>query len=408
MGREINRLTDKFIRTCPEGRHADGQGLYLVNDGTKRWVFMFQWQGKRREMGLGGYPEVKLAQAREDREANRKLVKDGVDPIEARETKRQAVAPAQTFGEFSKAFMAAKGEDWARGKTAAAWGRTFTKLDDGPPYAQAALDLALQNVNTEAVLTVLRPIWLEKPETASKVRGHIEAVIDAATAQGLRSGANPAAWKGHLSALLPRQPKLTRGHHRALKYEDLPAIWQRLRVMEGVAPKALAFTILTAARETMTLEADLAEMDFDSRTWIIPKERMKGRVDQRKEHRCPLVDEAIAIVKEVGATAGWAFPGPISCGPLSNSAMDAVCKRLGIDATPHGFRSTFRDWAGDCTDFPEEIAEAALAHVVGSRVQRAYRRGDAFMKRRELMEAWAKFVTTPPGEKVVPITRASG
>jgi integrase len=400
MGRQINRLTWPFVKSASEGRHADGLGLYLLNDGTKRWIFMFQWGGSRREMGLGSILEVDLKEARRLRDEMRDLVRRGINPIEARKTAKQETAPA-TFRDFVKTVMADKGEEWAEGKTAAAWNRTFTALNGGDPYAAPLLDLPLAQVDTEAVLKVLRPIWLEKPETALKVRGHIEAVLDAATAKGLRSGANPAAWKGHLKTLLPVQPKLVRGHHRALPYQDLPAVWQRLMAMDGVAPKALAWTILTAARETMTLEADLKEIDRATKTWTIPKERMKGRVDQRQEHRVPLTDAALAILDSVGATKGCAFPGPISGGPLSNAAMDAVCKRLGIDATPHGFRSTFRDWAGDCTSFPEEIAEAALAHVVGSKVRRAYRRGDAFMKRRELMEAWTKFVTTPPVQKVV-------
>jgi integrase len=415
MPRSLNRLTTRFVNTAPIGRHADGGGLYLLNDGTRRWIFMFAWHARRQEMGLGPLTDVSLAEARDLAQAARAQVKAGINPINARRLAQQqaeASVAARTFGEFVLELL----EDRLAGfheKTVEAWHRTFKGVHGNDPYAQHLLGMAPQDISTDDVLKVLRPIWLAKPNTAGKVRNHLEAMLAAATAKGLRSPdkGNPAVWRGHLKALLAERPAMTRGHQRALPYEDLPRVWPELMAMRGVAPRALAWTILTVVRESVTLGMPACEIDRGSLTWTIPKDRMKGRAGRRREHRVPLTPGMLAILDEVGApTEGTAlvFPSPSTGGEMSNASMDAVCDRLGIDATPHGFRSTFRDWAGDCTDFPEELAEHALAHAVGSTTERAYRRRDAFMRRRKLMEAWELFVTTPPSVKVVPInSRAS-
>lgn len=404
MARPINRLTARTVTTAGPGRHADGNGLFLFNDGTKRWVFHFHWAGQRREMGLGSAAEVSLAEARRARDEARELVRRGLNPIEERR-KSKAARTGKTLGDVAKEMMADKGSAWLDSKASAPWRRTWEALSDGSPYAEAVRHLRPQEVDTAAVLRAIKPLWLTKPETAGKVRGHIEATIDAATAQGLRVGDNPARWRGHLDKLLPRRAELTRGHQRAISYKDLPAVWMRLRAMKGAAAKALAFTILTVSRESQTLLADAEEFNLAAKLWTVPKARMKGRADQKREHEVPLTDTAITILHECGFGRGIVFKSPMKNGALSNSAMDKVCDTLKIDATPHGFRSTFRDWAGDCTDFPEEIAEAALAHVVGSKTRRAYRRKDALDKRRRLLEAWEQFVTsaiTPRPEPQAP------
>jgi integrase len=256
----------------------------------------------------------------------------------------------------------------------------------------------VDEVTTEDVLAVLRPLWSRTPETASRLRGRIERVLDAAKAKGLRTGENPARWRGHLDVLLPRRRRMTRGHHAALPFEQLPAFLERLRVRPAVAARALEFTILTAARTGETLGARWSEIDMASGVWTVPAERMKART----EHRVPLTPAALAILKEVRpllgtANDGLVFPGQKRGRPLSQMAMVMLMRRMEVaDYTVHGFRSTFRDWAGDATNFAREVVEAALAHTVGNAVERAYRRSDAFAKRQRLMEAWAGYCAKRP------------
>jgi integrase len=264
----------------------------------------------------------------------------------------------------------------------------------------------IDEIDTAAVLAVLTPLWQTRPETALRLRGRIEAVLDAAKAQGHRSGENPAAWRGHLSHLLPKRGKLTRGHHAAMAYQDVPAFIAQLRECNAIAAMALEFCILTATRSGEVYGARWSEIDVEAKVWILPAARMKAA----RAHRVPLSERALVILGKLGdaKTSDYVFPSPRGRKPLSHVSMAKVMHRLQIDgATVHGFRSAFRDWAGNETHFPREVAEAALAHVIGDKAEQAYRRGDALEKRRTLMEAWAGFCEPKAGSNVISINRAS-
>ena len=291
-----------------------------------------------------------------------------------------------TFGQAADALLAAKESEWRNDKHRAQWRMTLTE------YAAPLAKMPVAEVDTEAVLLVLQPLWQKMPETASRLRGRIEKVLDAARAKGAipRDRINPATWRGHLEHLLPKRSKLTRGHHAALPYADLPAFVAKLREREAVAARALEFTILTAARSGETMGACWSEIDLESKTWTVPAERMKAG----RPHRVPLPERAIAILEEMAAvrTGELVFPGQRAGRPLSNMALEMILRRMGADGvTVHGFRSAFRDWAGDRTSYQREVIEAALAHVIGDRAEQAYRRSDALEKRRELMQAWAAY-----------------
>ena len=387
MSRVTNRLSAKGVAALKTaGRHADGAGLYLFVDpsGSKRWIYVFQWLGKRKEMGLGSASVVTLAEAREARDEARKLVSRGINPIEE---KRKAAPPKpRTFGEFADEMVAEWSPSWKNDKHIAQWSMTLTK------HAAPLRSKPIAVISTDDVLLALKPIWIKRPETASRLRGRIERVLDAARVRGLRSGENPARWKGHLEQLLTKPVKLSRGHHPALPYADLPGLMAKLRERQGVSIRALEWTILTVARESMTLGARWEEIDLEAGLWTVPAARMKTG----KEHRVPISGRALELLAEVeGLSAEWLFPGPVSGRPLSNMAMDMALRHERAGVTVHGFRSTFRDWAGDCTDYAREIAEAALAHSVGDKVELAYRRGDALQKRRPLMEDWERFCLRP-------------
>lgn len=377
---QINRLSSRSVDTKTEpGFYPDGQGLYLRIGKGKRWVYLFQWRGKRREMGLGPAAGSNLAQARREALKAREMVREGVDPIEARRAEKSL---GTTFGEVADDFIAAQREGWRNAKHRQQWTNTLAT------YAAKLRPLPVADITTADVLSVLRPIWMGKPETASRVRGRIERILDAAKAKGLRSGENPAIWRGNLAHLLPKRRKLTRGHHRALSYERMLAFWSDLSGRSGIAARALQFTILTAARTSETLGAKWEEIDLEKGVWTVPAERMKAA----KEHRVPLSAPALAILKEVRSLgSAYVFPS-VDGGQLSRAAMHAVLRRMAVDATVHGFRSTFRDWAGEETTHPRELVEHALAHLVGSAVERAYRRGDALERRRAVMESWAGFI----------------
>lgn len=335
-------------------------------------------------MGLGPASGSNLAQARRDAAAAREPVRNGVDPIAAHRADQRA---GITFGEVADSYIASHKEGWRNAKHRQQWTNTLST------YAGSLRLLPVSNITTAHVLNVLNPIWTTKPETASRVRGRIENILNAAKAQGLRTGENPAAWRANLAHLLPKRRKLTRGHHRALPYEQMPAFWSDLSARTGVAAKALQFTILTAARTSEALGACWSEIDTQVAVWNVPAERTKTS----KLHHVPLSAEALEILEEVRPLgAELVFPTP-NGSRLSGAAMDAVLKRMKVEATVHGFRSTFRDWAGEETDFAREVIEQALAHKVGSDVERAYRRGDALEKRRALMTKWAHFA--------VPITK---
>lgn len=402
MARQINRLSARGAETLTAaGRHADGGGLYLSisDEGRRRWVFLFAWHGKPREAGLGsaGRGGVSLKDAREKAAHGRQLVKNGVDPI-AFWSKPPATA-VPTFGKVADEFVASHRTGWRNDKHAAQWVMTLTT------YCEVIRKLPVDNVDTEGVLSVLKPLWSRAPETASRLRGRIEAVLDAAKARGHigRNEANPARWRGHLDKLLPKRSKFVRGHHAAMPYVNVPAFVLEIRRREATAARALEFCILTATRSSETMHARWQEMDLNGRTWTIPGARMKAG----REHRVPLSDRAVEIVKELRSLkdSDFVFPGQRPGRPLSNMALDMLLRRAQSEYTTHGFRSSFRDWAGNETSFPRELAEHALAHVIGDRAEQAYRRSDALARRRELMDAWAKYCEGAVGATVVELKR---
>jgi integrase len=371
------------------GRHSDGGGLYLnvTDTGARSWLFMWKTDGRRREMGLGSALSVSLADARELSAWCRSEVAHGRDPLETRATARAAKKAVPTFGQCADEFVATKCRQWRSAKHAAQWTMTLVR------YAAPLRSMPVNEIDTAAVLSVLQGVWKTRFETAYRLRGRIEAVLDAAKAKGHRSGENPARWRGHLDNLLPSRQKLSRGHHAAMPYSHVPHFIARLREQQAVSMAALAleFIILTAARLGEALDANWSEIDLVAEVWIVPAPRMKAG----REHRVPLSMRVLAILTEAQkarTTGDYLFPGRRPCRGVSGMATETLVRRLALGkATVHGFRSSFRDWTADQTDFPREVAEAALAHVVGDAAEQAYRRGDALEKRRALMEAWANF-----------------
>lgn len=386
MARSVDKLSARAVETLPgPGRFSDGAGLYLVVDpsGARRWLFIFRHKGKQREMGLGGTNAVSLADARRRRDDARKVLTDGRDPI----AERRQEAPASremTFGAFADQLLPELAKGFRNAKHAAQWESTLQT------YAAALRSKPMGEITTDDVLAVLSPIWTTKSETASRVRGRIERVLDAARARGLRAGENPARWRGHLDQLLAKRRRLTRGHHAALPYVELPTFVANLRTRTGLAASALEFLILTAARSGEVLGARWLEVDERTRVWTVPGDRMKGG----REHRVPLSERALELLAAVKllSRGEYVFPSFRADKPLSNMAFDALLTRMKVRATAHGFRSSFRDWVGEETNFARELAEAALAHAVGDATERAYRRGDALEKRRELMEQWSSYI----------------
>jgi integrase len=373
------------------GRHSDGGGLYLNVSpaGTKSWLFMWVRQSKRREMGLGAYPSVSLANARSEAVKCREAVAAGRDPIAERDKEAEP-----TFAECADQFLASMEGSWRNEKHRAQWRMTLTD------YCQPIRPKRISLIDTSDVLSVLNPIWQDKPETASRLRGRIERVLDFAKAKGWRTGENPALWRGHLKNVLPPRQRLSRGHHAAMPYRQLPAFIVRLRASEAMAARALEFLILTAARSGEVYDARWSEFDLEQGIWTIPASRMKAG----KEHRVPLSEQALSLVRTLKETpvSDYVFPGYRPNCPLSSSAMEMLLRRMKADGyTVHGFRSSFRDWAGDETHFAREIAEASLAHRVGDATEQAYRRADALEKRRKLMQAWAQYCSAAPAANVV-------
>lgn len=357
---------------------------------------------KAREMGLGSARKVSLGQARQMAADVRNLLARGIDPIDARKTERAGRALDQartiTFRECAESYIKTHRADWKNAKHADQWTNTIETYC-GPVIGS----LPVQAVDVGLILQVLEPMWTEKPETASRLRGRVEKVIDWATVRGYRTGENPARWRGHLDKLLPALKKKQRvKHHPALPFGEIGAFVRALRQESGVAPKALEFAILTAARTGEVIQATLNEFDLDARIWIVPA----GRTKASREHRVPLSPRAVEIIREMKAARGaYVFPGRRPDSPLSSMAMLELLKRMKrTDITVHGFRSTFRDWAAERTNYPREVCEMALAHTVSDQVEAAYRRGDLFEKRRRLMSEWAKYCEAPKqAGKVVPI-----
>lgn len=395
MARVIGRLTAMAVlKQRMKGRYTDGGGLYLqvTARGSKSWLFRFMIDGRAHQMGLGPLHTISLADARERALECRRLRLDDIDPLEARRQKRQAArleaVKSITFKRAAETYVRAHQAAWHNAKHRRQWLSTLAT------YAEPVIGgLPTQAIDTTLVLKVLEPIWTAKPETASRLRGRIEAVLDWAKVRGYRDGENPARWRGHLDKLLPKPSRIRAvAHHAALPYDDLPEFMTALHDQEGVAARALEFTILTAARTSETLGAKWDEIDLVNKMWRIPPVRMKGG----KEHRVPLSRRTLDIVAAVrsAATAGerFVFPSGKAHKALSNMAMTMTLRRMGRgDLTVHGFRSAFRDWAAERTNFPREVAEMALAHAIGSKVEAAYRRGDLFNKRRQLMDDWSRY-----------------
>lgn len=396
MARATNKLTDARCRAASKpGLLGDGGGLYLhvKPSGAKSWAFIWKASGKRREMGLGAYPAVKLARARALAGEAREAVAEGRDPIAE---KRKDAEP--TFGEAADRFLASNETAWRNAKHRAQWAMTLGT------YAKPMRGVKVSEIRTDDVLAVLTPLWQSRPETASRLRGRIERVLDFAKARGWRDGENPALWRGHLKAILPARQKLTRGHHAAMPYGDVPGFLAQLLERNAMAARGLGFLILTAARTGEVLGATWDEIDMQAGIWTIPACRMKAG----REHRVPLSEPALAIVRTLSETraSDFVFPGQKPGRPLSGMAFEMLMRRIGAGAyTAHGFRSAFRDWAGDETSFPREVAEQALAHRVGDATERAYRRADALGRRRELMGAWASYCAAAPDGNVLKLAR---
>jgi len=410
MGRAIGKLSALTAsRTTTPGYLGDGGGLYLQVSpaGTKSWIYRFRSPvtGRMREMGLGSFPTITLARARLLATQAREMVATGRDPINDRDAARaQARAQAsgtRTFAQCSAAYIDAHRAGWRNDKHAAQWASTLTT------YADPVLGTTpVQEINTAMVLRVLEPIWRTKPETASRLRGRIESVLAWATTHGYRRGDNPARWRGHLDNLLPARTAVRAvEHHAALPYAQIHEFMADLRTRDGMAARALVFAILTAARSGEVRGATWDEIDLPGKTWTVPASRMKAR----REHRVPLSDGAVALLTALPrmADTNLVFPAPRG-GPLSDMSLTAVLRRMGrADVTCHGFRSTFRDWAGETTAFPREVIEHALAHQLKDKAEAAYQRGDLLAKRARLMQAWADYCNRTATEGTVIPLRAS-
>ncbi len=396
MAHALNKLTARQVASLKEpGRYADGGGLYfrITNAGSRSWVFMVTQGGKRAEIGLGRTIDRPLAAARQLAQQMREAIADGIDPrtllADAIPAQPGEPAPAAlTFGEFADQYITSVEDGWKSPIHRQQW---RSSLRD---HAGALLAKPLADISTDDVLEVLEPIWLTKAETAKRVRGRIEKILAAAMARKLRprDAINPAAWRGHLQVLLPSQAKVTRHHHAALPYHDAPAFMTQLRTRTALAARCLEFTILTAARSGEALGATWGEVDIDNKLWVIPAERMKAGA----EHVVPLSDAALAVLDRLPPGSRKPIDPVFGVGGAarSNMAMAMLLRRMGQgDITTHGFRSTFRDWAGDRTDFPREIIEQALAHTIQNKAERAYRRGTAVDRRRNLMQDWSSFLS---------------
>lgn len=388
------KLTVRKVETAKPGKYSDGGNLYLIvsETGARKWVLRFTWRGRAKEMGLGSASSVPLADAREKAASARRKIGQGLNPIDER--RRDGGIP--TFGEMADDVREALSAGFRNEKHKAQWKSTLET------YATPLRAKQVDTITTDDVLAVLKPIWTAKAETASRVRGRIEKVLDAAKAKGFRAGENPARWRGHLDHLLPKPSKLARGHHAAMPYEHVAAFIAQLRKREATSALALELCILTAARSGEILGMRWPEIDFDKKTWTVPAQRMKAG----REHRVPLSTRAIAILRQLEEikVGDFVFAGQARDKPLSNMAMEMVLRRMEVEgATVHGFRSSFRDWAGNVSSFPREVVETALAHVIGDKAEQAYRRSDALEKRRKLMDAWASYCEPRKSGNVVQI-----
>ena len=407
MARELHRLSAVGIaRIVDPGYYADGGGLYLQisASGSRSWIYRFSIAGRAREMGLGPLSLLPLAAARKEAAECRALVKQRIDPIEARKRRElERVASASdrvSFKSAADAYVTSREASWKSSKHVKQWRATLET------YAYPIIGHRdVRDIDTELIVRVLQPIWAKKGETARRLRGRIKAILDAETVLGHRTGDNPARYVDHLDRVLPRSKKRRDvQHHPALPWEEMPTFFAELKTHPRRAARALRLLIMTASRTNEIRFARPEEFDLRAKIWTIPADRMKAGV----EHRVPLCDEAVALVREqIGHWAkwGWLFPGYKPGRPLSNMAMLTLLRRMERpDITVHGFRSTFRDWIADCTDYADSLAEQALAHAVGSAVESAYRRRDMLERRRPLMEDWVQYCSSGPSS-VVPLRR---
>jgi len=392
---ELSALAVK--RLSAPGHYAAGGvaglALQIAEGGAKSWVLRFSIAGKRRDMGLGGYPDVELAQAREKAREARQLVERGIDPIAQRREARSALAAQRagqrTFRECAEEYIAAKSAGWKNLKHASQWTNTLET------YAHPSLgNLLVSDIGLPQVLGVLKPIWQTKTETAARLRGRLEAILDWATVHHYRHGPNPARWRGHLDKILPTPTKVTKvEHHPALPFDEIPAFCARLVQQQGQGAKSLLFLLLTAARSGEVRGATWSEVDEDARVWVVPAGRMKAG----KEHRVPLSEPALAVLRGLERSEKTDLIFPSSTDKvLSDMTLLQVMRRMKLAGVPHGLRSSFRDWASERTGYPNEVVEAALAHTISSKVEAAYRRGDLFDKRSRLMDDWAAFCGFKP------------
>ena len=401
MAEKIAALFVKHVSR--PGKYADGGNLYLQvrkstrkipsDDVTKSWLFRYSRFGRDTWMGLGPYPDVSLSEARNMATRERKNIIHGIDPLSDKRARRIAARTAHdnmlSFAECAELYVDSQAPGWSNPKHIEQWRNTLKNLA-GPTIGHLSVD----QIDTALVMRCIEPIWTAKTETASRLRGRIESVLDWAAVRGYRKGDNPARWRGHLDKLLPRPSQVARvKHHPALPYTEVGVFMQQLRNDKGVAARALELTILTAARTNEVIQARWSEIDLDLKTWTVPAERMKSK----RAHRVPLSDAAVAALKAVnGRSKRYVFPGHKRGSHLSNAAMMQVLKRLErIGITVHGFRSTFRDWCAESTNYSAEVAEMALAHTLRDKTEAAYRRGDLFEKRARLMADWASYCSKP-------------
>lgn len=391
-------LTAIQIPELEPGFHPEGTvtGLYLraTPKGAKSWILRIVINGRRRDMGLGGYPAVTLADVRKAARKAREAVASGVDPVADKQARRMAYKAIPSFQWCAEQTIAAKRPEWKSAKHAAQW--TSTLASDAYPVIGK---IPVDQIELSHLLDVLAPIWTVKNESATRLRARLEAVLSWATASGYRRGDNPARWKGNLDAVLAKPSKVAKvSHHKALPIDDMHGFVASLRLQQGMAARALEFLILTAARSGEVRGATWQEIDLYGAVWTVPSERMKAN----KEHRVPLSARAIAILKALPRMAGseLVFPAPRG-GMLSDMTISAVMRRMQVDAVPHGFRSTFRDWCSERTNYPRDVAEMALAHTISNKVEAAYRRGDLFAKRTHLMNDWGAFTDRKPGNAEV-------
>ncbi len=397
----IHKLNPRKVATATIGKYEDGGGLRLVVSGTgaKKWIFRFTINGKRREMGLGSYPDVELSDARAKASEYRTLAKDGIDPIENRRVEPKAIP---SFTTCAARFIRSHRHGWKNAKHSRQWVSTL-KTYVRPVIGNRSVD----QIETQDVLKILAPIWTIRTETAKRVQGRIENILDFAAAHKYRDHLNPARWRGHLDMLLAKPSRVkTVRHHPAMPYIVLPSFLTKLQQNDSISAKALILLILTATRTSEVLKAEWSEVDLDKAVWTIPSSRMKTR----REHRVPLSEPTLRVLANLPHIEGnpYIFPGTRYGRPLSNMALLQLMRGMGYgvagelgDYVPHGFRSSFRDWSGEVSSFPRDVAEMALAHSIKDKVEAAYRRGDLFEKRRDMMNAWARFLLHPSEDKNV-------